>query len=90
MSMHRDIMNVMREENKEKYDRLTRLECRSMAPNLLIAGIPEQLNENEASLISTIQTIFKDAMRIKDDVPIAICHRLGESLRRKPGDKESL
>jgi hypothetical protein len=84
-SIHDAITKHLRDEHADLADRVTKLECQSMNCNIILSGIPEQDEENEANLKMSLMTLFHDELELSSN-DITICHRLRRQMIKPSRD----
>jgi hypothetical protein len=64
-----------------KFEEFLKMQTRTMKDNLIIAGIPEFVDENTETVI---KTFINDVLKVPGDIPLHVAHRLRKHRDRRP------
>ena len=69
------------QQNYELNEEFLKMQTRTMKDNLIIAGIPEFVDENTETVI---KTFINDVLKVPGDIPLHVAHRLRKRRDRRP------
>jgi hypothetical protein len=71
----------LQQQNYELNEEFLKMQTRTMKDNLIIAGIPEFVDENTETVI---KTFINDVLKVPGDIPLHVAHRLRKHRDRRP------
>ena len=71
----------LQQQNYELNEEFLKMQTRTMKDNLIIAGIPESVDENTETVI---KTFINDVLKVPGDIPLHVAHRLRKRRDRRP------
>ena len=70
----------LQQQNYELNEEFLKMQTRTMKDNLIIAGIPEYVDENTETVI---KTFINDVLKVPGDIPLHVAHRLRKRRDRR-------